>query len=154
MLILRECWRKRGFIVDELLTFVILKITFTHGSFFCKHWLNLIFSRGQSWYHNVHWVINLPLLKNTTPSFSLSPLPLNLQTVQAPSPFQTILPPIGFSWPPPPKNWIFHWTCKLKFSSLTPFHLLKVTKFLVKIYQFKFLVWQTNAFLFINFFYH
>ena len=41
----------------------------------------------------------------------------------------------------PPKSLIFQWTPKiLKFLSLTPSYLWKVTKFLVKISQFEFLV--------------
>ena len=41
----------------------------------------------------------------------------------------------------PPKSWIFQWTPKiLKFFILNPSYLLKVTKFLVKICQFEFLV--------------
>ena len=42
----------------------------------------------------------------------------------------------------PPKDQIFQWTPLILnfFSSLTPSHLLRVTKFLVKISQFKFLV--------------
>ena len=44
---------------------------------------------------------------------------------------------IGFSWNIP-KSRIFQWTPS--FSSLTPSYLLKVTKFLVEISQFEFLV--------------
>ena len=43
----------------------------------------------------------------------------------------------------PPKNQIFRWTSIIK---------LKVTKFLIKLSQFKFLVKQIKTFLFINFF--
>ena len=43
-----------------------------------------------------------------------------------------------------------HYTIKI--SSLTPSHLLKITKFLVKTCQFRFLVRQRKTFLFINFF--
>ena len=47
---------------------------------------------------------------------------------------------IGFSWILP-KSGIFQWTPKYQsFSSLTPSYLLKVTKFLVEISQFEFLV--------------
>ena len=49
-----------------------------------------------------------------------------------------------------PKHQIFQWMHKiLKFSSLTPSYLLKVTKFLVKISQFEFLVMtDKNIFLY------
>ena len=40
------------------------------------------------------------------------------------------------------------------FLSLTPSHLLKVTKFLVEISQFKFLVMTEKKILIYNFFYH
>ena len=78
-------------------------------------------------------------LKNTTPSFLPSSPLLNLQTVQVP--FLSN----------PPSILVFHET-SLKvgffsepqkyqsFSSLTPSYLLKVTKFLVEISQFEFLV--------------
>ena len=51
----------------------------------------------------------------------------------------------GFSWhpaPPPPKHRIFQWTSKiLQLFILNPrYYLLKVTKFIVKIYQFELLV--------------
>ena len=70
-----------------------------------------------------------PLLKNTTP-FSCQPSPLNQQTVQAP-----------FLGNPPSKSLFFQWTPKiLKFLSLIPSYLLKVTKFLGNISQFEFLV--------------
>ena len=69
-----------------------------------------------------------PPLKNTTTLFRQSPLYL------------------GFSWTPPSplphlKMGFFSETQKyLSISLLTPSYLLKVTKFLVKIYQFEFLV--------------
>ena len=88
----------------------------------------------------MYWGINTPLNKHQ-PLF-LPKAPLNLQTVQAPSSFLGN-PPfyIGFSWAPPPKSLIFQWTPKiLKFLFLTPSYLWKVTKFLVKISQFEFLV--------------
>ena len=94
-----------------------------------------------------HWKIKLEMfivwigvstpLKKITPSFSLSPL-LNLQIVRPR--FLGQNPYILFFVNPPPKNWIFQWTSIiLNFLSLTESHLLKVTKFLVKISQFKFL---------------
>ena len=48
---------------------------------------------------------------------------------------------IGFPWPPPKKTWFFsesqiYWI----FSSLNPPYIWKVTKFLVEISQFEFLV--------------
>ena len=53
------------------------------------------------------------------------------------------IPPIFcfFVKPSPPKNGIFQWAPIIfKCLSLTPSHLLKVTKFLVRFSQFKFLV--------------
>ena len=67
-------------------------------------------------------------LKNTNPTFSSSPLPLNLKTVESNSPIYL------FFCEPPSKNRIFQWTPIFKFSSVTSSHLLKVNKFLVKIY--------------------
>ena len=71
------------------------------------------------------------------------PPPLNRQIVQAPPPhflgnrgdflywlFMNLPPKVGF-FSEPPKYW--------SFSSLIPSYLLKVTEFLVKISQFKFL---------------
>ena len=89
-----------------------------------------------------------PAVKNTTPtSFLPSPL-LNLQTVQAPS---SRHPPlyISFSWISL-KNQIFQEAPKIpKFLSLTPYHLLKVGKFLVKISPFKFLIMtEKNVFVY------
>ena len=84
--------------------------------------------------HSVHWGINPPLF--------LAKLPLNLQTIpflgnpsyilvsrETPPP----LPPVklGLSHEPPKYQ---------SFSSWNPSYLLKVTKFLVKISQFEFLV--------------
>ena len=87
----------------------------------------------------MHWGITTPPLKNTTPSFLPSSPLLNLQTVQVP--FLSNLPSIL----------VFHETSlKVRFSSepqkyqsfssLTPSYLLKVTKFLVEISKFEFLV--------------
>ena len=74
--------------------------------------------------------------------FHQAPSPLNLETVQ-PTPCPPFLGSpllyIGFLLHLP-KNQIFQWTGGSNFSSLTPSHLLKVTKFLVKIFQFIFLV--------------
>ena len=95
--------------------------------------------------NSVHWGIN-PTLKNTTPSF-LPSHPLNLQTVQAP--FLGTPPPyISVFREPPPKTQIFPWTPKIsKFSSFTPYYILKVTKFLVRISQFEFLVMTEQSIL-------
>ena len=81
------------------------------------------------WIHSVHWGIPPP-----------PPLhPLNLQAVQAPL-FKQSPPYIGLSWTPS-KNRIFsEHTSYQNFSSLPLSHLLKVTKIIFKIYQFKFLV--------------
>ena len=87
--------------------------------------------------------VSPPPLKITIPLFFAKlPQPLNLQTVQAPPPpFQTISPPIYWFFVNPPNNQIFQRIPILKFSSLTSSHLLtKVTKFVVEISQFKFLV--------------
>ena len=91
------------------------------------------------------------LIKNTTPSFSPSPL-LNLQTVQAPLFRQS--PYILFFCEPPKIRFFSELLLYQHFSSLTPSHLLKVTKFLVKIFQFKFLDTTKKIFLFLNFFGH
>ena len=49
--------------------------------------------------------------------------------------------PYRFFVTPAPKNRIFQWTpIILKFFILTPYHLLKATKLLIKISRFKFLV--------------
>ena len=67
------------------------------------------------------------------PFFSAKPPPLNLQAVQ--------FPPVYLFVVTPPKNRIFQWnTIVLSFSALDPSYFLKVTKFLVKISQFKFVV--------------
>ena len=78
-------------------------------------------------------------LKNTTPSFLPSSFPLNLQTVQAP--FLSSPPSILVFREPSLKVGFFYKPPKYQsFSSLTPSYLLKVTKFLVEISQFEFLV--------------
>ena len=72
-----------------------------------------------------------PLLKNTPPSFSPSPV-LNLQTVQTPC--LGNLPYILFllvTPPPPPKIWIFQWIPIILIFLLNPASLLlKVIKLL------------------------
>ena len=89
-----------------------------------------------------------PHLKNTTSYFSLSTL-LNLQTAHAP-PLGTSLLYIGFENPPLKSHFsVNHHNIKT-FSSLTPSHLLKVTKFLVKMSYFNSYD-RKITFLFINF---
>ena len=79
-----------------------------------------------------------PILKNTTPSF-LPSLPLNLQTVQVPLFRQSSL--YMFFVNPTLKVGFFNEHPKyFKFFVLNPSYLLKVTKFLVKISKFEFLV--------------
>ena len=71
------------------------------------------------------------------PSLSCQTL---LKFANCPSPTFLGNPPlyIGFLLPPPPKNQIFQWTSQiLKFFIINPILLLKLTKFLVKISQFK-----------------
>ena len=81
-----------------------------------------------------------PHPSKTTPSFLPSPPPpLNLKTVQAPL-FRISPHSILVFQEVPPKRRIFQWTHK--FSSLTLSYLLKVTKFLVKISQFKIFVYK------------
>ena len=81
--------------------------------------------------------------KNTTTLFlAKPPLPqIKSANCQSP-PFEAIaLSILVFREPPPPKNWILQWIPKiLKFFTLNPSNLLKVTKFLVKISQFEFFV--------------
>ena len=76
----------------------------------------------------------------TPPPLSCQAPPLNLQTVQTP-PFLGNPPFILFFREPPSENRIFQWTPEiLKFLIINPILLLKVTKFLVKIPLFEFLV--------------
>ena len=79
-------------------------------------------------------------LAKPPPPTPLHPTPSPLvKSANYPSPpFLGNLPPLYcFFVNTPPKNQIFQWTPKiLSFSSLTPY-LLKVTKFLIKISQFK-----------------
>ena len=78
-------------------------------------------------------------LKNTIHSLLPRSLPLNLQTVQAP--FLSNPPSILVFREPSLKVGFFSEPQKYQsFSSLTPSYLLKVTKFLVEISQFEFLV--------------
>ena len=67
-----------------------------------------------------------------SPCFCQAPPLLNPQNAQAPLFGQFI----GFSWTPTSKNRIFQWTAIFKFFIHNLPHLLKVTKFLVKISQF------------------
>ena len=80
--------------------------------------------------------------KNTASLFLAKNPPSNLQTVQA-TPFLGTPPSISVfhELPFPLKFGFFGERPKYQnFSSLTPSYLLKVTKFLVKIFQFEFLV--------------
>ena len=80
-----------------------------------------------------------PLRKNTTLSFLPSSPPLNLQTDQAP--FLSNPPSILFFHETSLKVRFSSESQKYQsFSSLTPSYLLKVTKFLVEISQFEFLI--------------
>ena len=78
-------------------------------------------------------------LKNTTLSLLPSSPPLNLQTAQAS--FLSKPPSILVFCEPSLKGGFFSEPPKYQsFSSLKPSYLLKVTKFLVEIFQFEFLV--------------
>ena len=78
-------------------------------------------------------------LKNTTSLFLAKP-PLNCQTVQVP-PFEAIPPLYWFSVTPSLKSDLSVNPQNIKpFKYIKPSYLLKVTKFLGKISQFKFLV--------------
>ena len=97
----------------------------------------------------MHWGIN-PSQKHHPLLFSKP----SSKFVNCPNPFLGNLPYTHLYWffvkPSPSENRTFPWTSMiLKFFILSPSHLLKETKFLVKISQFKFLVIK---FLFINFF--
>ena len=82
-----------------------------------------------------------------------TPPPLSpLKSGNCPSPlFRTSPYKLIFQDSPHLKNKIFQWTPNiLKFFVLTPYYLLKVTKFLLKIFLFEFLVMtDKNIFLFI-----
>ena len=61
---------------------------------------------------NVHWGVNTP--SKTPPLFLFKPpSPLNLQSVQALSPFRQLSLYWFFVNPLPLKNWIFQWTPKI-----------------------------------------
>ena len=82
-----------------------------------------------------------PPQNHHTPLFCQAPPTLKSTNCPSPPPFQTISPPIYWFFVNPPNNQIFQRIPILKFSSLTSSHLLtKVTKFVVEISQFKFLV--------------
>ena len=81
----------------------------------------------------MHWGINPP--QKHHPLFLAKP-PLNLQTVQVPS-FLGNPPAILVFHETPPKNRIFQ--C-IHLKNIKVVHLLKVTKFLVNISQFEFLL--------------
>ena len=88
----------------------------------------------------MHWGCQLSL-KNPTPSFLRSPPPL--KSAKCPSlPFLGNFPLlIGFFVNRPLKIRFFSEPQKYSsFSSLTPSYLLKITKFLAKVFQFEFFV--------------
>ena len=95
--------------------------------------------------HSVHWCINSPSKAPPLSFLPSHPFPLKYAKCPSlPSSFQAIAPSIlvfsPIPPPPPPiKIWFFSEPQKyLSFSSLTPSYLLKITKFLVKVFQFKF----------------
>ena len=89
-------------------------------------------------HHSVHWGINPS--PQTPPPFLAKP-PYESANCPSPSFLENPSLYIGFLSTSPPKSQIFQWTrIMLKFFILTPSFLLKVTKFLVKISQFPFLV--------------
>ena len=94
--------------------------------------------------HSMHWGTTRPPSKTPPPLFRQVLPPLKSANWPSPTPrFFRRFPPIYcfFVNTPPPKNRVFQWTLIIfKFFILTPSHLLKVTKFLVKISQFKFLL--------------
>ena len=109
--------------------------------------------------HNniVHWGINAQPLKYQAPLFhqALS----QICKLSKPSFLGNPSLYIGFFVappPPPPPNRIFQWTLViLKFFNFNnPSHLLKVTRFLVKILSLDSQLWQRKRFLFIHFFCH
>ena len=88
----------------------------------------------------MHGGINRPLKNTTQLFFTKLPPPLNPQTVQA-NLFRQFPPICWFFLNPSLKIGFFSEPLQYQnYSSLTPFHLLKLTKFLVKISQFKFSV--------------
>ena len=98
---------RRGLKISVLLAYFYLYTYFFFSIFFRSLKLQVLFSRHCSAY-SVHW--GIPLQKHH-PAFSpsLSPHPLNLQTVQAPSPFLGNSPPIYWFFvnPPPLKIGFF-----------------------------------------------
>ena len=100
--------------------------------------------------HKKHWDIKPPQ-KHPPPSFLPSPL-LNLQNVHPPHFIQSPLYIVFF--PTPYEGLTFQGTSIiLKFFISNPIPSLKVTKFLVKIFQLKFLVMtEKNIFVYIIFF--
>ena len=101
--------------------------------------------------HSVHGGINPP--SKIPPPLSCQAPPL--KSTNCPSPpffwqgppppplYLFFVPPlcICFSWTSSPKSQIFQWTPEiLKFASLIPSHLLKVSKFLGKICHYEFVV--------------
>ena len=88
-------------------------------------------------------------LKKHHPLFFAKFLCLKSTNCASPPPFRQFPPYTLVFREPPPKNWVFL-VNPHNFSSLTPSHLLKVTKFLVKTSQFKFLIMTEKTFLFIN----
>ena len=93
----------------------------------CSHFWKIHICLGVSWFGNVKACTLSSKMRERTPHLFLpGPLPpLNLKTVQTPPPLLVRVRP------PPWKNKIFQWTPIIK---------LKVTKFLIKFSQFKFLV--------------
>ena len=91
-------------------------------------------------HHSVHWGIN-PSPQKHPPSLFLAKPPYESANCPSPSFLENPSLYIDFLSTSPPKSQIFQWTpIMLKFFILTPSFLLKVTKFLVKISQFPFLV--------------
>ena len=84
--------------------------------------------------HSVHWGINPPL-KNNTHLFFIKPSP---KSPNCPSPPFRGFPGTYSFFVTPLKNRILQWTPILKFFILNSSHLSKITKFSVKISQFKF----------------
>ena len=126
---------------------------FNCSSKFYFHVFNSIYTLWLSGtMHSVHWSIISPPWK---PSPPLAKPPLKRQTAQAPLLLRQSSPLHWFFWTPLPKSRIFQWTPKyLSFSSLTPSHLLKVTKFLGIFSQFEFLVLTEKIVLLLNCFCH
>ena len=93
--------------------------------------------------HSVHWGIDPapPLLKNTPPPLFLAKSPLKSAKCASPPFFGNHTYILVFRKIPSLKFGLFQELQKyLSFFSVIPSYLLKVTKFLVKISQFEFLV--------------